>query len=310
MSNKNLDKLNDLISIAFDLQASHEHKDAETVAVAPQRPVPPPPKSEVEKFWSSIRRVEKFRFSPECSFSHSSEIGEKFREIRANIQTLQVDRGVKVLVFSSAHHKEGKTHTVVNTARFLAQHENRRTLLIDCDLRRPKVKNHIFVDCERYLEDVLTEKCALTDAIVWSEHDNLALLITRRGQQNATEMLETPTMKKVLETVRHMFDIVLIDTPPMLSTTDPMVLGAMCDGVITVVKAGATQRESIEHAISLMYQANAKVLGVVLTQMKNYIPRYLYRYHYFNDIYSDFYERQSDADDAPRKSGKERRKKR
>ncbi len=310
MSNENLGKLNNLISTALDLQKEHRPSGSSAAARAVVEPHPlPSTEVDVEEFWRTIRRVERFQFSPECSFSHSSEIGEKFREIRANLQVLQVDRSVKTLVFSSAHHKEGKTHTVVNTARFLSQHENRHTLLMDCDLRRPKIKEHVLVDCEHSLEDVLTGKCELADALVYSEQDNLAVLPTRRGQHSATELLETPAMKKLIADVREMFDFVLIDTSPTLSTTDPMVLGAMCDAVIIVVKASSTQRESVEHAISLMYQANARVLGVVLTQVKNHIPKYLYRYHYFNDVYADFYERLGDSSEPARKSRRKRRKK-
>jgi len=307
MSNDNLGKLNDLINNALDLQEGHGvggHAPSVGVAVEPRQRRTA--RADLEEFWSSIRRVDKFRFSPECSFSHSSEIGEKFREIRTNLQTLQVDKGVKTLIFSSAHHKEGKTHTVVNTARFLAQHEDRRTLLIDCDLRRPKIREHILIESDHWLEDVLAGKCNLTDAVVFSEQDNLAVLLTRRGQKSATELIETHMMKTILATARDMFDFVLLDTSPMLSTTDPMVLGAMCDAVIMIVKTGVTQRESVEHAISLMYQANAKVLGVVLTQMKNYIPKYLYRYHYFSDIYADYYQRSADSKEP---HGKRRKKK-
>ena len=308
MNNTNLDKLNALIDTALDIQVRHEGRGPAPAAAVAAQPAPQT-REDAETFWRSIRRVEEFQFSPECSFSHSSEIGEKFREIRANLQTMQVDRGVKTLIFSSAHHNEGKTHTVVNAARFMAQHETRRTLLIDCDLRRPKVKDHITFDSECYLEDVLKEKCDLADAVTYSERDNLAVLLSRRGQHNATEMIETLVMKSVLATVRRMFDIVLIDTSPMLSTTDPMVLGAMCDGVIMIVKTGATQRESVEHAISLMHQAKAGVLGVILTQMKSYMPKYLNRYHYFNDIYADIYERTTDSPrERPQKARKKRRK--
>lgn len=290
MNNSNLDRLNALFNRSLHSEPARE--GPAVGVLEPPRPreaATPRENIDTKKFWESIRRVSNFDFSPECAFSHSSEIGEKFRELRANLQTLQVDKGVKIVVFSSAHHNEGKTHTAVNTARFMAQNQSRRVLLIDCDLRRPNVKNHIAVHSEKNLEDVLMGRCELADTVVYSEQDNLALLQPRHGMSNATEALETPVIKNVLALARRAFDFIFIDTSPLLSTTDPLVLSAMSDGVILVVRAGFTQRESVEHAISLIYQSNAKVLGVVLSQMKNYIPKYLYRYHYFNDLYSDYY---------------------
>jgi capsular exopolysaccharide synthesis family protein len=305
MKNSNLEKLDSLINIALDLEAAHEaDKRAAATATLSVEKQAPRAGLDATEFWAAVKRVDRFEFSPECSFTHSSEIGEKFRELRANLQTLQVDKGVKTLVFSSSHHNEGKTHTAVNTARFIAQNKGRRTLLVDCDLRRPCVKSHIFTEPDHYLEDVLTGKCQASDAAVYSEQDNLAVILTRHGQPNATEMLEAPAMAQFLATVRRAFDFVIIDTSPILSTTDPMILGAMSDGVILVVKTGFTQRESVEHAISLMYQSNAKVLGVVLSQMKNYIPKYLYKYHYFSDAYSDYYTDANQKEPRSRKSRK------
>jgi receptor protein-tyrosine kinase len=289
MKNANLDKLDSLIDTALRLQDEHRTASAPLGHPSAAARNIAKPLVETADFWNAVKRVGKFEFSQECSFSQSSEVGEKFREIRANLQTLQTDKGIKVIVFSSSHHNEGKTHTAVNAARFMAHSKGRKTLLIDCDLRRPQIKNHITAQCDYYLEDILAGKCKITDAVVHSEEDNLSLLLTRRGQSNATEMLEAPAMVKLLATLRQAFDFVIIDTSPILSTTDPMILGAMSDGIILVVKTGFTQRESVEQAISLMYQSNAKVLGVVLSQMKNYIPKYLYRYHYFSDAYSDYY---------------------
>jgi capsular exopolysaccharide synthesis family protein len=268
MKNANLDKLSDLINAA--LAPSVENEPAAPTAVAAQAPAAekesPRPTLNTKEFWDSIKRVDKFQFSPECSFSRSSELGEKFSELRANLQSLQVDKGIKTVVFSSANHNEGKTHTAVNAARFMADNKGRRTLLVDCDLRNPRVKNHVATQCDFYLEDVLGGKCKASDAIVYSEEDNLAVILARHAQSNAAEMLEAPAMRRFITTVCQTFDFVLIDTSPILSTTDPMMLGAMCDGVILVVKTGETRRESVEHAVSLMHQSNAKLLGVVLTQ--------------------------------------------
>jgi len=262
MRNENLDKLNSLITEALAVEAE-----------PPVAATPAPAKEnrratlDTKEFWDSIKRVDKFQFSPECSFARSSELGEKFDDLRANLQSLQVEAGVKTVAFSAAHPNEGTTCTAVNAARFMAENKARRTLLVDCNLRNPHLKNHITTRCDFYLEDFLSGNCKASDAIVYSEADNLAATLTRHAQSGAEEMLKSPATRQFIAAARQAFDFVLIDTPPVLSATDASLLGAMCDGAVLVIKAGATSRESVEHAISLLRQANANVLGVVLSQV-------------------------------------------
>jgi len=311
MHNDNLDKLTNIVEDAIGLlsrkpgQSSSEQApegDSASAVVAAEQPQPR------KSFVDSILNVEKFEFSEECSFSHSSEIGEKFRELRTNIQTLSVLNKINTFVISSCHHHEGKTHVAINTARFLAQFEDRKILLVDCDIRKPKIKNHIKFEFEHGLEDVLSGKCSIEDAIVFSSQDNLAVLPTLSGRSAATELLESPVMSRVIEDIRKAYDYVIIDTSPVLSTTDPLVVGARADGIIMAIKTGATQRDTVEHAMDLLRQANVRVFGIVLTQMKNYIPKYLYRYQYFYDAYADYYASENPADGKTK--GKKRRKRR
>ncbi|MFH1550271.1 MAG: CpsD/CapB family tyrosine-protein kinase [Planctomycetota bacterium] len=301
MHNDNLDKLTGIVKDAVGLLSRDE---------PPASGPAPRDDSSAATLLSSVQRVDKVQFSEECVFSQSSEIGEKFRELRTNIQTLSSLGKVKTFVFSSCHHHEGKTHTTINTARFMAQYEGRKILLVDCDMRRPTIKDKIDFDFKHGLEDVLSERCRLEDALVHFERENLTVLPTLSGCSDATELLESTLMDKVLQDVRAAFDHVFIDTSPVLSTTDPLVIGAKVDGVILTVQAGTTQRDTVEHAIGLLRQANVRILGVVLTQMKNYLPKYLHRYHYFRDLYADYYRSDADFEGKSRKTKKRRRSER
>ncbi|MFW5798286.1 MAG: polysaccharide biosynthesis tyrosine autokinase [Planctomycetota bacterium] len=240
----------------------------------------------------AIRTVDAFPISRLHDAELSSGASEEFRVLRTNLLSLQERRGIRSLTISSCHHSEGKTTTATNLARFMAKSRDRRILLVDADIRRPKVKEVLGIKVQFGLDDVLMGRCSLDQAMVFSEADNLMVLPTRRGHSNATELLELPLMDSLIETLDKQFDFVLYDSTPIFSTADPGVLGAKTDGIVLVIKAGTTYRESIEHALHQVEQAGGVVLGVILNQLRVYLPKYLSRYHYYQDYYyTDYYHR-------------------
>ena len=301
--NENLERLTGIVEDAIGLLSKDDGYESPAAPSAGIETTPSPK----GKGLGEIRCVEKFNFSDECAFSQSSEIGEKFREIRTNIYTLSKVNKINTYVLTSCHHNEGKTHLAINTARFLAQYEGSRVLLIDGDMRRPRIYKRVSADYEFGLEDYLTNKCRLEDALMYSKADNLTVLPSLKGRSSATEMLESDRMNHLMEVARVNFDYVLVDCSPVLSTTDPLVIGPKADGVLITVKSGAVQRDSVEHAIGLMRQANARVVGVVLTQVKDYLPSYLHRYNYFSDVYPTYYYKAGEVCDPAKTTGKKRR---
>lgn len=239
----------------------------------------------------SIRRVDAFRMNR----SHDAEVypavAEEFRVLRTNLMSLQERRGIQSVTFSSCHHGEGKTTSVTNLARFMAKSRDRRILLVDTDIRRPRVKELLNIKVEYGIDDVLSGKCSLEQAMMFSEADNLTVLPARRGHSNATELIELPLMDSLIATMAEYYDFVLYDSTPIFSTADPSVMSTKTDGLLMVVKAGMTYRESIEHAQHQIEQAGGVILGVVLNQLRVYLPRYLSRYHYYQDYYTDYYHR-------------------
>ncbi len=242
---------------------------------------------------AEARKVSKFDITKHMEVIPGTQVAEEFRALRTNLLTLKAREGVNSVAISSCHHGEGKTTTAINLARFLAKARHRKVLLFDGDLRRPKVKEFLSLKPEVGLEDVLSGEADVKDALVYSEKDNLVALPVRTGHSSATEMLDVPAMGELASLLTASFDYVVCDTTPLLSTTDPCVLGARMGGVALVVRAGVTQRESVEHGRNILEQADVRLLGLILNHVRFYIPRYLYRYQYYHDYYyRQYYSRE------------------
>ncbi|MFC1586766.1 CpsD/CapB family tyrosine-protein kinase [Planctomycetota bacterium] len=224
-----------------------------------------------------------------------TQIAEEIRSLRTNMWTLRMEQDIKTITITSCRHNEGKTTLATNLALFMAKNKDRRVLLVDADMRRPKIKTLSNIHPDMGLDDIVEGRCEIKDALIYSERDNLYIIPSVRGHSNASEMLEYERSNEIIAELRTVFDYVIYDTPPVLSTTDPTILGQKVDGVILAIKANATQRESIEHAQNLLEQVNIKILGAVITQMRNYLPRYLYRYQYYHDYYHYYYTKSARA---------------
>jgi capsular exopolysaccharide synthesis family protein len=213
-------------------------------------------------------KVEKFDFSYDISHLKKTQIPEEYHTLRTNIQTLSKQTGKKSFVISSCHHGEGKSTTAVFLSKFLGLNRDKRVLLVDCDLRRPRLKKFLNLTIQYGLDDVIEKNIPLEEAIIYSQQDNLSVLPGRSGHSNAPELLEKPRTRALPRELEQYFDYIIYDTSPVLSTTDPAIIGAMVGALILVVKAGATQREAINHAQNLLKQAACPVDGIVLTQRR------------------------------------------
>lgn len=249
-------------------------------------------REEWEEHFQAVNKRERFFMDSGVEVPSGTQTGEQFRQLRTNI-LLYIQRARRnTVAFTSCHHGEGKTTTSVNLAKFIGMNRSHKVLLIDADLRRPKIRTMLNLKVDNGLEDVITGRCSLEDAIYYSMEHNLFVLPTYKGHSNAAEMLENQSFSNMLVRVSQLYDVVLIDTCPVLSTTDPTIIGSQIGSLMLVVKCSSTQRESILHTKNFVQQLGIKVPGVILTQMKFYIPRYFYRYHYYQDYYYYYYQKQ------------------
>ncbi|MFH1023267.1 MAG: CpsD/CapB family tyrosine-protein kinase [Planctomycetota bacterium] len=217
-------------------------------------------------------------------------MAEEFHALRANLAVLESRDAVRAIVLTSCHHQEGKTTTSFNLALAMARNRDRRILYLEGDLRRPRLRVITGIASHPGLDDYLDGKCGLEECLVYTEAENLFLLPVRSGRSDAIYLLEQERMKELVRRLRGMFDYIICDASPLLSTADPILLGNLMDGLVLVIGAETTQRESIEHAVGLVAQAGVSFRGFILNRTHFYLPRYLYRYQYYHDRDYRYYQ--------------------
>jgi non-specific protein-tyrosine kinase len=189
---------------------------------------------------------------------------EAFRALRTNIRFVDIDNPPSVFVVTSAVAEEGKSTTVCNLAIAMAE-SGRRVLVIEGDLRRPRVSDYLGVDRAVGLTTVLTGRVSLSNAAQAWWGGSFSVLASGPIPPNPSELLGSQHMAALLAEARTMFDVVLIDSPPLLPVTDAAALAPLTDGAVLVVRYGSTQIEQVETAVGALHAVSARVLGAVLT---------------------------------------------
>ncbi len=208
-----------------------------------------------------------------------SPISESYRALRTNIEFSSIDDQLQVLMVSSAGPGEGKSTTITNLAVTFAQSE-KRVVLVDADLRKPTA-HHTFSISNRYgLSSVISQQCSLEEAIQMSDIPNLDVITSGAIPPNPAEMMNSKRMTLIIEKLRQMYDIILIDTPPLLAVTDAQIVATKSDGVILVVDQGKVKREIASKAVKNLENVNARILGVVLNNVKRKANEEAYYYYY------------------------------
>lgn len=171
-----------------------------------------------------------------------SSVAEAYRVLRTSVLLSSTERPPKIILVTSGQPGEGKTTTAVNTAISLAQLGS-SVLVIDCDLRKPAVHKLLGVDHVVGLSTYLSRRGELDDVIQKLPIPNLSVLTSGRIPPNPAEMISSARMKEMLALLSERYDHIIIDSPPLLKVTDPVILSTMADGVILVVHGGKSSRE-------------------------------------------------------------------
>ncbi len=231
-------------------------------------------------------------------FDPQSPLAEGYRSLRTNIQFAGGLQGNRVLAFVSAGAQEGKSTSAVNLAIALAQ-DAKRVLLVDADLRKPTIHDRLgleqvpgltevilgsvpYVEAIRTVTDLMLGKLGVDQVINAPGIDNLNVLPSGKRPDNPAEFLNSPKLKELIETVRKEYDIVIFDCPPILPVTDGVTLGSKVDGVVMVYQVGKVGRNALKRAKSLLENAHATLVGIVLSNVSAELtPDYeVYRYSY------------------------------
>ncbi|MEV4999797.1 polysaccharide biosynthesis tyrosine autokinase [Nocardioides sp. LML1-1-1.1] len=204
---------------------------------------------------------------------------EAFRLLRTNLQFIDLDHQPRCLVISSAVPGEGKTMTSTNLAVALAQ-TGRNTLIIDADLRRPRVATTLGLDPAIGLTTALVGKTEIHDAIQVHEASGLHVLASGAKPPNPTEILQSKITHDLIRRLRSSYDMVIIDAPPLLPVADASVLAKLADGVIIVVRHAKTTKDQVNEAINRLNQVGARLYGVVVNMVaKRAVGSYYYYYY-------------------------------
>ncbi len=236
-------------------------------------------------------------------FNPKSSGAESFRVLRTNIQFSNVDRNIKSLVITSAAPGEGKTTVVCNSAVAFAQAGN-KVLLIDGDLRKPKIHSVFGFDSHKGLSLAITDMVNYKSYISKSEIDNLDIMPSGPVPPNPVELLGSNSFKALMEILKKEYDYIFLDSPPSSPFTDAAVTATACDGVLFVISAGMVNKDVIKYAISHFTNIKIDILGVVLNNVE--IKSKAYGNYYYNYLYRNDY---AEEERKPGKNGKRKNKK-
>ncbi len=212
-----------------------------------------------------------------------SPMAESFRTIRSNILLARKDHTPRVMQVCSALHGEGKSTVSINLACIMAA-AGERILLIDGDMRRPRLHKVFEVPNSRGLSSVITKKAELADVLKKTGVPNLTFIPSGPLYSNPGEMLGSTAMFNLVAGLREQFDRVLIDCPPYLGIADASLLTPLSDGVVLVVRSGSTIKDAVWKIKKNMDVIKAEILGVVLNDMTTRSVDYYYHYNYSNYI--------------------------
>jgi len=223
-----------------------------------------------------------------------SSVAEAYRVLRTSVLLSSVDRPPKTILITSGQPGEGKTTTVVNTAISLAQ-LGAKVLIIDCDLRKPAVHKVLGLGNHRGFTTLFSSGIPIDRVIQKLSIENLSVLPSGPIPPNPSEMISSAKMKRTLQALADTYDHIIIDSPPLLRVTDPVILSTMVDGVILVVHGGKSTREVVRRTRQELSVAGARIFGVVLNNVDTNDGGYE---DYYYESYSDYEEQSAKASGA------------
>jgi polysaccharide biosynthesis transport protein len=214
-------------------------------------------------------------------------VAEFCRSLRTNILFSAGDRELKTLVVSSPNQREGKTTTVIYLGTTMAQ-GGQRVLLVDTDMRRPRLHRSMGVSREKGLSNLIVGDASFDDVIKSTEIQNLFVLPCGPTPPNPAELLMTKRFAHVLDELKARFDRIILDSPPLQGLTDAVVLSKQTDGAVLVLRAGKTLRDDVKRSVRQIRSVDGPIVGVVLNELDMEDRRYGYYYRYrYNYTYGE-----------------------
>lgn len=214
-----------------------------------------------------------------------SPVAESYRLIRSGLLLSSAERPPKSILVTSMGQGEGKTSTAINIARIMAL-DNRKVLVIDCDMRRPRVHSLFDVANEEGLSSYLSGN--IGEIVIDTVNDqNISVVTSGPIPPNPTELLSSQKMRELVEKMVEQFDFVLLDSPPVQSVTDALPLSTIAEGTVVVVQYGKTTYDMLNSGMKKLTDVNAQIFGFVLNGFK-YSKGSSYYYSSYSGYYADY----------------------
>jgi capsular exopolysaccharide synthesis family protein len=220
--------------------------------------------------------------------SHRSPLAESYRQLRTSILLSSAGGAPKTLLVTSSQPGEGKTTTVVNTGTILAQ-TGAKVLLVDADMRRPRLHSIFEIDNAEGLSTILANKKTEAEMLLMVQQHESGLYVLPSGRipPNPAELLGSDQIRALMAVLENTFDHVVIDSPPVASFTDGVLLSSLADGVLLVVHGSAASRHAVRRARQLLTDVGAKIFGVVLNNVTvtrhDYYSYKNYQHYYYGE---------------------------
>jgi capsular exopolysaccharide synthesis family protein len=222
----------------------------------------------------------------------------EFRRIFTRVARADQEHKIRTILFTSAEGGEGKTTSASLFAIVASLHQGLRTCLVDADLHRPRVHRLFGTGRTTGLSDVLGRNTSIENALTPTRYDNLRLITAGEQHPSPSELLVPDRLATMIGRLKLLFDLIVVDSPPLLPVSDPVVLSREVDGVALVLRAGRTQRDVALRARRILDDAGANLLGVIVNNVDDVLPYYYGHTYYHYPERPD--ERRSGADDGTR----------
>lgn len=193
-----------------------------------------------------------------------SPISEKYRTLRTNIKFAMGGRDLSSLVVTSSGPSEGKSTTSANIASVFAQ-TNMKVVLIDADMRKPVVAKTFDLNNETGLSIYLSDPKVRVESIIQSSGivENLDIITSGPIAPNPSELLQSDRSNQLINELKHYYDLIIFDMPPLLAVTDAQVMSTKVDGTLLVVREDQATKQAVKRSVELLKQVKANLLGVV-----------------------------------------------
>ncbi len=212
-------------------------------------------------------------------------IAEAYRTLRTNIQFSSFDKKIQSIMITSSGPGEGKSTTSANLAVVMSE-TGAKTLLVDCDQRKPNLHKIFLTSNENGLSNVLAGQISFEDAVKQNIVENLDLLTSGIRPPNPAELLASRKMEIFLQQLKEKYEYIILDTPPVVAVTDAQLLSRCVDGCLLVISSSQVEKEAAVKARDLLSKVGANILGAVLNKLeikeKGYYG-YYYQYYYGED---------------------------